>query len=136
MIVDIDEAQLDREFDARLATLGPAPLEGEVLSASDAEWQRILRKFRVADKLHHSLVPAWEVDQEDKDAVTGASAEILNTLWPGGIANIDHWSPWAKLGFVLVCIAAANFDDETMSFRPTHPPEPPKPPEQKPNAEE
>lgn len=125
MIVDIDEAQLDAEFDARLARMPEEGLEGEVLTPSDRECERLLRKFKVADRLHHHFAPAWEIDQEDKDGLTSATGEILESFFPGGVQGIDSWGPYAKLAFFALCIVASNFDDENMCMRPTHPPEDP-----------
>lgn len=117
MQVDIDEAQLDREFDARIA-LAPPPLEGDVLTAGGQEWHKLLREFKAVHFAHTQLAPAWSIDPDRLQDLENAAGDVLERVWPGGLANADQWGPWAKLAYVLAAIAMSNFDPERMRFNP------------------
>jgi len=128
VIVDIDEAQLDRELDALLAGLPADGLEGEYIQAGPSQWEQALREFKVFEKAHEGLAPAWDISDETKNELTVASGQLLDRHFPGALEGMDRWGPWARVGYIVTMIAFANFDFEHMRFKPTRAPEPEKPP--------
>lgn len=125
MRFQFDPDALAREFEAKIASLPPPALDGEYIPASSsAEWDAVLSKYAIVEKLHNGLAPNWQVDDGDREAVREATAELLTRYWPGGPLNADRWGPWAKLSFALFCIALANFDEGTGRMRPRGLPEP------------
>jgi len=117
VLVDIDEEKILREFDAQLAMLGPEAIEGELITnRTVSEWLKLVKPVKAyATK---KLMPAWVIEPEDSDGFDRAASDTLEMFWPGGVANIDNWSPWARLAWFSLMIVLANFDIDKMEFKP------------------
>ena len=63
---------------------------------------------------------APDIQQEWAEALAGC----LEQLFPGGLANIANWGPWAKLAYASVMWGMCGMDYQTMTIKPLRTPPP------------
>lgn len=117
MKVDLDEEQLLREFDAKIAAAPAGTVEGEYLAAAPS-WGETLREFEAAETVHQGLVPAWQIAPKDKEGAQNALGEILDRWAPGGADKIANAGPYVRLGYHVLKTLVVNFDFKHMRFKP------------------
>ena len=87
-----------------------------------SEWMQIAKM--AAQILAHRVTPNWEVPPEVQQEWAEALAGCLDQLFPGGLANIANWGPWAKLAYASVMWGMCGMDYQTMTMKPLREPQP------------
>lgn len=131
--VEIDPPRLDAEADtilreARQAdppappVLEPgAPAQAPALSS----WAGITEGGVVLVDI--IVLPQWNLTEREKEALTKATADVLEQLFPGGMDD-PRWAPWVRLLSVSVAITMVRRDPATGKFPPIGRPAPPPAP--------
>lgn len=105
---------------------GPAVAGGGHLVLQEptpSEWKQMAKM--AAQLLANAVTPNWKVPQDVQDQWADALADCLDQLFPGGLANIANWGPWAKLAYASVMWGLCGVDFATGTLLP--PREPKKP---------
>lgn len=125
----IDVARLEQEAAAIAATAAPPtdqPIAEISASADLAEaandeptaavsWGAVTPAIiQVVDTL---VLPQWNLQQKEKTELSESIGEILDQLFPGGLAN-EKWAPYIRLTLVSSAIVLTRVDPETKKLPP------------------
>lgn len=125
-VVEVHAGDLDREADNLLrgaSTDGPQPdpstqhAGADSAEKPDAGWSDITPG--VVTLLTFVVFPQWGISPEEQREVSKAAADVLEQVFPGGMAN-KRWAPWIRLGLVSSGVVLARFDPE-VGFPPIGP---------------
>lgn len=119
--VTIDDDAIDQGF-AEFEQDQPAKAATGVLlpEPTPSEWVAIARM--AATMLANAVTPNWQVPNDVRDEWAAALAGCLEQLFPGGLANIANWGPWAKLAYASVMWGMCGVDFSTGTLKPLRPP--------------
>lgn len=87
---------------------------------TESEWLAMAKM--AAQILANSVCPNWGVPPETQMEWAEALAGCLDQLFPGGLANIANWGPWAKLAYASVMWGLCGMDYSTMTLKPLREP--------------
>lgn len=85
-----------------------------------SEWAAMAKM--AAEILANQVCPNWNVPPETRKEWADALAACLDQLFPGGLANIANWGPWAKLAYASVMWGLCGVDYENMGLKPLRAP--------------
>lgn len=116
--VTIDDEAVDAGFAEFESDTGPAKsVQGVMLPEPTAnEWKAIAKM--AATMLANAVTPNWQVPAETQNEWADALAGCLDQLFPGGLANIANWGPWAKLAYASVMWGLCGIDYSTGMLKP------------------
>lgn len=121
--VELDPVALDAEADriladpAAVASLSQA--DQVLTGAAPCEsWSQVTPGIVVAADL--LLLPQWNLQQQEKDELSGAIAGVLDQLFPGGMSDA-RWAPYFRLVAISVAVGVSRRDPETGKFPPLGP---------------
>lgn len=124
--VTVDESAVDAVFsqfegEQKQGNAEPGPGNGMVLAEpTESEWLAMAKM--AAQILANSVCPNWSVPPETQMEWAEALAGCLDQLFPGGLANIANWGPWAKLAYASVMWGLCGMDYSTMTLKPLRAP--------------
>lgn len=123
--VTIDDDAVDAafsEFESGAPGAGAPPGAGQLMppEPTPSEWQQIAKM--AAQLMANAITPNWDVPAEVQDQWAEAFAGCLDQLFPGGLANIANWGPWAKLAYASVMWGMCGVDLQTGTLKPLRPP--------------
>lgn len=119
--VSIDESAIESGFGEFEAVDEQRPAAGMVLQEpKPSEWAAMAKM--ASEILARQVCPNWQVPEETRQEWAEALAACLDQLFPGGLANIANWGPWAKLAYASVMWGMCGIDYSTMTLKPLREP--------------
>lgn len=131
----IDSEQLEIEAEKIVADAvaaetpkpGPAPSADDLgepeqpAAPADISWSKLMEPvFQVVDTL---VLPQWNLREEEKAELSASTGEILDQIFPGGLAN-EKWAPYVRLLAVSCTVILTRIDPETRKLPPLGLPKP------------
>lgn len=134
-VIDHEQLEVEAETIAAAAEAEPElrnipPAEAlaesageEKIAAGDAEvsWTKLMEPiFQVVDTL---VLPQWNLREEEKAELSASTGQILDQIFPGGLAN-EKWAPYVRLVAVSCTVILTRIDPETRKLPPIGLPKP------------